>query len=100
MLFSSSLLQRSIQFKRTFINIRQRRWIELFNNYDCKIRYHPGKVNVVADTLSKKERIKPRRVRAMNITIQSSIKSMILAAQNEALKVVNAPTEMLRGLDE
>ncbi|GKE81965.1 putative reverse transcriptase domain-containing protein, partial [Tanacetum coccineum] len=87
-------------FDQKELNIRQRRWIELFNDYDCKIRYHPGKVNVVADTLSRKERIKPRRARAMNITIQSSIKSKILAAQNEASEVVNAPAEMLRGLDE
>ncbi|GJU03101.1 putative reverse transcriptase domain-containing protein, partial [Tanacetum coccineum] len=52
----------------------------------------------VADALSRKERIKPRRVRAMNMTIQSSIKSMILAAQNGASEVANAPAEMLRGL--
>ncbi|GJY77845.1 putative reverse transcriptase domain-containing protein [Tanacetum coccineum] len=78
----------------------QRRWIELFNNYDCEIRYHPSKVNVVADALSRKERIKPRKVKAMNMTIQSSIKGEILAAQNEASEVVNAPTKMLQGLDE
>ncbi|GJV54333.1 hypothetical protein Tco_1450074 [Tanacetum coccineum] len=42
-----------------------RRWIELFSDYDCEIRYHPGKANVVADALSKKERVKPKRVRAM-----------------------------------
>ncbi|GJR29567.1 hypothetical protein Tco_1105799 [Tanacetum coccineum] len=35
--------------------MRQRRWIELFSNYDCEIRYHPGKVNVVADALSRKK---------------------------------------------
>nr|GEU29824.1 putative reverse transcriptase domain-containing protein [Tanacetum cinerariifolium] len=39
---------------------------ELFSDYDCEIRYHPGKANVVADALSKKERVKPRRVRVMN----------------------------------
>ncbi|GKA42011.1 putative reverse transcriptase domain-containing protein [Tanacetum coccineum] len=64
--------------------MRQRRWIELFSDYDCKIRYHPGKANVVADALSRKERVKPKRVRAMNMTLQSSIKDMILAAQEEA----------------
>ncbi|GKC42368.1 putative reverse transcriptase domain-containing protein [Tanacetum coccineum] len=50
----------------------------------AKIRYHPGKTNVVTDALSRKERVKPKRVRAMNMTLQSSIKDMILAAQKEA----------------
>ncbi|GKB97393.1 putative reverse transcriptase domain-containing protein, partial [Tanacetum coccineum] len=75
--------------------MRQRRWIELFSDYDCEIRYHPGKANVVADALSRKERFKPRRVRAMNMTIQSSIKDKILEAKNEASEAVNAATEML-----
>nr|GEU29345.1 retrotransposon protein, putative, Ty3-gypsy subclass [Tanacetum cinerariifolium] len=58
--------------------------VELFSDYDCEIYYHPGKANVVADALSRKERVKPKRVRAMNMTLQSSIKDMILAAQKEA----------------
>nr|GEU75145.1 hypothetical protein [Tanacetum cinerariifolium] len=65
--------------------MRQRRWIELFSSYDCEIRYHPGKTNVVADALSRKERVKPKRVKAMNMTLQSSIKDMILSAQKEAV---------------
>ncbi|GKE83743.1 putative reverse transcriptase domain-containing protein, partial [Tanacetum coccineum] len=43
------------------LNIRQRRWLELFNDYDCDIRYHLGKANVVADALSRKERDQPLR---------------------------------------
>ncbi|GJX91871.1 putative reverse transcriptase domain-containing protein [Tanacetum coccineum] len=62
----------------------KRRWKELFSDYDCEIRYHPGKVNVVDDALSRKERIKPKRIRAMNMTLQSSIKDKILPAQEEA----------------
>nr|GEX84146.1 hypothetical protein [Tanacetum cinerariifolium] len=58
-------------FSQKELNMRQRRWIELFCDYDCKIRYHPGKENVVADALSRKERVKSNRVRAMNMTLHS-----------------------------
>nr|GEX65752.1 retrotransposon protein, putative, Ty3-gypsy subclass [Tanacetum cinerariifolium] len=53
------------------LNLRQRRWIELFSDYDCEIWYHPGKVNVVADDLSQKERDKPLRVRALMMTVKA-----------------------------
>ncbi|GJX59011.1 putative reverse transcriptase domain-containing protein [Tanacetum coccineum] len=51
------------------LNMRQRRWLELLSDYDCEIRYHPGKANMVADALSRKEQIKPLRVRALVLTI-------------------------------
>ncbi|GJR03603.1 putative reverse transcriptase domain-containing protein [Tanacetum coccineum] len=59
-----------------------------------------GKANVVADALSRKERVKPRRVRAMTMTIQPRVRGMILAAQGEALKQENVLAEKLHGLDQ
>nr|GEW31663.1 retrotransposable element Tf2 [Tanacetum cinerariifolium] len=59
-----------------------------------------GKANVVADVFSRKERAKPRRVRAMSMTIHFSVKAKILEAQSEASKNTNTPTEMLKGLDK
>ncbi|GJS05410.1 putative reverse transcriptase domain-containing protein [Tanacetum coccineum] len=78
---------------------KSRRWIELLSDYECEIKYHPGKANVVADALSRKERLKPRRVRAMSVTIQSGLKAKILEAQGEASKDLKAPAEWLRGLE-
>ncbi|GKD63747.1 putative reverse transcriptase domain-containing protein, partial [Tanacetum coccineum] len=76
---------------------KTRRWIELFSDYDYEIRYHPGKAYVVADAISMKERVMPKRVRAMNMTLQSNIKDRILMAQK---KVVDESAGLQKGLDE
>ncbi|GJU62396.1 putative reverse transcriptase domain-containing protein [Tanacetum coccineum] len=75
------------------LNMRQRRWLELLSDYDCDIRYHPGKANVVADALSRKERIEPLRVRALVMTIGLDLPKQILKAQIEALKPENLEKE-------
>ncbi|GKB64944.1 putative reverse transcriptase domain-containing protein [Tanacetum coccineum] len=78
--------------------MRQRRWLELLSNYDCEIRYHPRKANVVADALSRKERSKPLRVRALVMTIRLNLPKQILSAQLEARKEENFINEDLHGM--
>ncbi|GKD60632.1 putative reverse transcriptase domain-containing protein [Tanacetum coccineum] len=80
------------------LNMRQRRWLELLTNYDCKIRYHPGKANVVADALSRKERVKPLRVQALVMTIGLNLPMQILNAQVEARKEENYGSKDLCGM--
>ncbi|GJZ25105.1 putative reverse transcriptase domain-containing protein [Tanacetum coccineum] len=75
------------------LNLRQRRWIELLSDYDCEIRYHPGKANVVADALSRKERDKPLRVRALMMTVHNDLPKQIRKAQEEAMKGENVEAE-------
>ncbi|GJS15293.1 putative reverse transcriptase domain-containing protein [Tanacetum coccineum] len=72
--------------------------IFLLSDYDCEIRYHPGKANVVADALSRKERIKPLRVRALVMTIGLNLPKQILSAQSEAIKEENFLTKDLHGM--
>nr|GFA59231.1 putative reverse transcriptase domain-containing protein [Tanacetum cinerariifolium] len=78
--------------------MRQRRWLELLSYYDCDIRYHPGKANVVADDLSRKERDVSLRVRALVMTISLDLPKQILAAQIEALKPENLKKEDVGGM--
>ncbi|GKE61135.1 putative reverse transcriptase domain-containing protein [Tanacetum coccineum] len=80
------------------LNMRQRRWLELLSDYDYKIRYYPGKANVVADALSRKERIKPLRVRALVMTIGLDLPKQILEAHTEARKPENLDAEDVGGM--
>ncbi|GJY69379.1 putative reverse transcriptase domain-containing protein, partial [Tanacetum coccineum] len=66
-----------MQREKKELNIRQRRWIELLSDYDCEIRYHPGKANVVADALSRKEREKPIRDRALEPNMKADIATYV-----------------------
>ncbi|GJV28359.1 putative reverse transcriptase domain-containing protein [Tanacetum coccineum] len=95
----AELRNEAYEHSRTYKE-RTKRW------YDAKImdkEFHEGEdvlckeVNVVVDALSRKERLKPKRVRAMNKTLQSSIKDRILAAQKE---VVDEFAGLQKGLDE
>ncbi|GKA33029.1 putative reverse transcriptase domain-containing protein, partial [Tanacetum coccineum] len=80
------------------LNMRQRLWLKLLNEYDCEIRYHPGKANVVADALSQKELIKTLRLRALVMMIGLNLPVQILNAQVEAKKEENYGIEYLCGM--
>ncbi|GKB02640.1 putative reverse transcriptase domain-containing protein [Tanacetum coccineum] len=74
------------------LNMRQRRWLELLSDYDYEIRYHTGKANVVADALSRKERIKPLRVRALVLTIAIPLDEIQI---DDKLNFIEEPVEIM-----
>ncbi|GKB30532.1 putative reverse transcriptase domain-containing protein [Tanacetum coccineum] len=80
------------------LNTRQRCWLELISDYDCEIRYHPRKENVVADALGRKERAKPLQVRALVMTIGLDLPKQILEAQTEERKPENLEAEDVGGM--
>jgi hypothetical protein len=56
-------------FTQSNLNLRQRRWLELINDYDLGINYHPGKANVVADTLSQRSHVSQLVVDSMSFEL-------------------------------
>ncbi|GKB53848.1 putative reverse transcriptase domain-containing protein, partial [Tanacetum coccineum] len=80
------------------LNMRQCRWLELLSDYDCEIRYHPGKENIMSNALSRKEWNKPLRVRALVMTIDLNLLKQILNAQTEARKPKNIKKEDVGGM--
>nr|GEY37775.1 reverse transcriptase domain-containing protein [Tanacetum cinerariifolium] len=88
--FGAVLMQR----EKKELNMRQRRWIELLSDYDFEIRYHPGKGNVVADALSRKDR-EPLRVGSLVMTVHTNLPKKLLEAQTEAMKEENVKAENL-----
>nr|GFC37738.1 putative reverse transcriptase domain-containing protein [Tanacetum cinerariifolium] len=80
-------------------NMRQRRWVELLSDYDCEIRYHPRKANVVADALSRKDK-EPIRVRTLVVTVHNNLPDQIRSAQAKACEKENIGAEGFVGEGE
>ncbi|GKB64726.1 putative reverse transcriptase domain-containing protein [Tanacetum coccineum] len=70
------------------LNMRQRRWLELLSDYDCEIRYHPGKANVMADALSRKEQIKPLQAEDVGVPLDE-------IHIDDKLRFVEEPVEIM-----
>ena len=99
------------------LNLRQRRWLELFKDYDCIIDYHLGKANVVADALSRKMvsalslkdydlRLAPNGALLAQLRVISDLKQMIVNAQKndaklqEIVQLVNIEDKTDYAIDE
>ena len=84
-------------FNQKELNMRQRRWSELLSDYDCEIRYHPGKANVVADALSR--RSYNTSIKLHTIQTQTDLQHRILQAQHISVTEGNLHDEMSCGAE-
>ncbi|XP_076917513.1 uncharacterized protein LOC143577615 [Bidens hawaiensis] len=85
-------------FYQKELNMRQRRWMETLNDYDCEIVYHEGKAKVVSDALSRKEHDKPKRVQALRLELKVNLINQIKEAQKLALEEENIKAEKENGM--
>lgn len=79
-------------FNQKELNMSQRRWMELLKDYDCEIKYHPGKANVVTDALSEKEPLQLNYVKISSLlaTNNQKVSRKNLGSQSRKLQGYNS----------
>ncbi|GJZ54753.1 hypothetical protein Tco_0609946 [Tanacetum coccineum] len=80
--------------------MKPHRLLRLLSDFDGKIRYHPRKASVAADALSRNERAKPLRLRALVMTINLNLSPQIHEARVKTLKKEKVKDENLHGMDK
>jgi hypothetical protein len=75
-------------FTQTDLNLRQHIWLQLIKDYDVGINYYPGKVNVVADALSRKKYYNTTFAKRMRVELCREIKYLNLVLVNDAVVAV------------
>ena len=65
-------------FTQADLNMRQKRWLELFKDYDIEVHYHPGKANMVADALSRKSHCHCAEAELFNETLCNEMRKLNL----------------------
>jgi hypothetical protein len=85
-------------FTQSNLNLRQRRWLELIKDYDLGINYHPGKANVVADSLGQRSHVSQLVVNSMPFELSKEFDKLNLRiiANTEAMEMEVANWKMRR----
>ena len=79
-------------FTQTDLNLRQRRWLELIKDYDLEVHYHPGKVNVVADALSRKRYANELEMALVPKELWEELQHLNLGIAYNAMEIEVTPT--------
>jgi hypothetical protein len=79
-------------FTQSDLNLRQHRWLELINDYDLEVHYHPGKANVVAYALSRKSYANEVQVMPMPRELCDECENLNLGFTTNAIELVLEPT--------
>ena len=80
--------------------MRQRRWMEFLEDYDCSIKYYPGKANVVADALRHQVQVAGLMIKEMHLLEEVSIWNPRLEPRKVILENIVVKSTLLERIEE